>query len=167
MRTRDTYISVRERYQPERTRLAIVAESPPASGRYFYDETGPTTQPLFAAVMQQLGLQPATKHEGLRALQQKGWVLVDATYQPVNALDTSSRDAAIVRDYTLLRDDLRALAPERVVLIKANVCLLLESKLIADGFRVINAGRTIYFPSHGKQRDFRRQFAEIVLGAAP
>ena len=164
MRMRDTYISVRQRYQPERTTLAIVAESPPASGRY-YDETGATTQPLFAAVMRQLGLQPATKHEGLRALQQKGWILVDATYQPVNALDASGRDAAIVRDYPLPRDDLRALAPERVVLIKANVCLLLESKLIADGFHVINAGRAIYFPSHGRQRDFHRQFADIVLGA--
>jgi hypothetical protein len=122
--------------------------------------------------MQYEGVDLLAEREGPKwplyiSCQQKGWLLVDATYQPVNALDTSSRDAAIVRDYPLMRDDLRALAPERVVLIKANVCLLLEPKLIADGFRVINAGRTIYFPSNGRQRDFRRQFAEIVLGVVP
>jgi hypothetical protein len=115
---RDRYIALRRRYQPETTKLAIVAESPPASGRYFYDETGPTTEPLFAAVMKQLGLRPVNKAEGLRALQQAGWVLVDATYEPVNALKSSDRDAVLLRDYPLLREDLKALAPERIVLIK-------------------------------------------------
>ena len=159
---RERYISLRRRYEPAATRLAIVAESPPASGLYFYDETGATTEPLFAAVMK-LRLQPSTKAEGLSALRQEGWLLVDATYQPVNALDAAGRDAVIVRDYPLLREDLKALAPERVVLIKKNVCVLLEPRLVADGFRVINEGRAIYFPSHGRQGDFHRQFAEIAL----
>ena len=135
----------------------------PASGLYFYDETGAITEPLFAAVMKQLGVQPATKAEGLRALQQAGWLLVDATYEPVNALSASGRDAVIVRDYPLLHDDLKALAPERVVLIKKNVCVLLEPRLMAAGFRVLNAGRAVYFPSHGQQGHFHRQFAEIAL----
>jgi hypothetical protein len=163
---RDRYISLRRRYQPETTRLAIVAESPPASGRYFYDATGPTTEPLFSAVMKQLRLQPATKDEGLRLFRQASWILVDATYQPVNALDQLGRNAVIVRDYSLLGADLKALAPERVVLIKKNVCMLLEPRLVADGFHVLNAGRVIYFPSHGRQGDFQRQFAEIVLADA-
>jgi hypothetical protein len=160
---RDRYISLRRHYQPKTTRLAIVAESPPTSGRYFYDKTGATTEPLFAAVMKQLRLQPATKAEGLHAFWQAGWILVDATYQPVNALDASGRNAVILRDYPLLRDDLNALSPERVVLIKKNVCMLLEPKLLADGFHVLNAGRAIYFPSHGRQRDFEYQFAKIAL----
>jgi hypothetical protein len=141
---RERYISLRRRYEPAATRLAIVAESPPASGLYFYDEIGATTEPLFAAVMKQLRLQPSTKAEGLSALRQEGWLLVDATYQPVNALDAAGRDAVIVRDYPLLREDLKALAPERVVLIKKNVCVLLEPRLVADGFRVINEGRAIF-----------------------
>jgi hypothetical protein len=162
---RDRYISLRRRYQPETTRLAIVAESPPVSGLYFYDETGGTTEPLFTALMRQLRLRPATKHEGLGAFQRRGWVLVDATYQPVNILDARNRKAVIIRDYPLLRDDLRILAPERVILIKANVCALLEPKLTADGFNVLNAGRTIYFPGHGWQGDFQRQFAEVAATA--
>jgi hypothetical protein len=160
--TRDRYISLRHRYQPEPVRLAIVAESPPASGRYFYDATGATTEPLFAALMIRLGLRPPTKEEGLRAFQHMGWVLVDSTYRPVNALDETSKKAIILRDYPLLLDDLRTLAPERVVLIKANVCKLLGPMLTADGFRPLNAGRSISFPSHGRQPDFHRQFADIV-----
>jgi hypothetical protein len=31
-----------------------------------------------------------------------------------------------------------------------------------DGFNVLNNGRVVYFPSHGRQRDFDRQFREIA-----
>jgi hypothetical protein len=53
-RDRSAYISLRRRYEPERIRLVIIAESPPASGLYFYDETGAPGEPLFAALMKQL-----------------------------------------------------------------------------------------------------------------
>jgi len=69
-------------------------------------------------MMKQLRLQPATKAEDLRAFREAGCVLVDATYQPVHELVAADRNAVIVRDYPLLRDDLKALTPERVVVIK-------------------------------------------------
>jgi hypothetical protein len=49
-----------------------------------------------------------------------------------------------------------------LVLIKANVCKLLEPKLNEDGFNVLNKGRIVYFPANGRQRDFDRQFREIL-----
>ena len=49
-----------------------------------------------------------------------------------------------------------------VILLKANVCRLLEPKLREDGFNVINNGSPIYFPSNGRQPDFHRQF-EVIL----
>jgi hypothetical protein len=116
---RDT---LRQCYQPAATKLGIVAESPPASGRDFYDESGSVAEPLFAAMMKQLELRPASKAEGLHAMRQAGWVLVDATYEPVNALRSAERAVAILRDHSRLRDDLKALAPKAVVLIKKNVC---------------------------------------------
>ena len=88
--------------------------------------------------------------------------LFAATYQPVNALGSPGRDAVTIR---CCATTFKTLAPEHVVLIKKNVCSLLEPRLIADGFRVLNAGRAIYFPSHGRQGDFHRQFAEITLAA--
>jgi hypothetical protein len=49
-----------------------------------------------------------------------------------------------------------------LVLIKANVCRILEPKLTDDGFNVLNGGRITYFPSTGRQKEFQRQFSAIV-----
>lgn len=159
--SRDYYLTLRRRYEPDKARLVIIAESPPASGLYFYDDAGRTTEPLFAAIMRRLNFASATKEDGLREMQRRGWVLVDATYQQVDQLSVSGRDAVIMRDYPLLRDDLARLLPDRtipLILLKANVCRALEAKLIGDGFKVLNCGRVVYFPSTGHQQKFEAQF---------
>jgi hypothetical protein len=54
--------------------------------------------------MRQLRLSPLTKEDGLGEFQRRGWVLVDATYEPVNKLTASGRrNGVIERDYPLLR----------------------------------------------------------------
>jgi hypothetical protein len=52
-----------------------------------------------------------------------------------------------------------------LILIKANVCQILEPKLAHDGFNVLNRGRVIYFPSTGWQKDFFRQLGAILKDA--
>jgi hypothetical protein len=152
-------------YVPDAVRLAIVAESPPKSGLYFYNPDGKVSEPLFAAMMRQLEYKPITKDQGLRELQRRGWLLVDATYEPVDGLSDKKRDTVIIRDYPLLCADLKALLPDKstpIVLVKANVCRLLESKLIDDGFTVINGGVEVYFPASGQQGKFHEQFGAIL-----
>ena len=164
-RKRREYLSLRRQYEPENIRLVIVAESPPASGRYFYNPAGALTEPLFAALMRHLRLSPRTKDDGLRDFQRRGWVLIDATYEPVNTLTRAGRDSVIERDYQLLRDDLGTLIANcsiPLILIKENVCRILEPKLREDGFNVLNGGRVVYFPSTGRQMEFRRQFGAIL-----
>jgi hypothetical protein len=161
---RPDYLKLRHQFEPTTVRLAIVAESPPASGKYFYNPGGSTKEPLFSALMLQLGHSPTSKEDGLREFQRRGWVLVDATYEPVNA-DGVDRDAIIVRDYGLLVDDLTAILPDRstpLALVKANVCRLLDQRLTQDGFNVINRGRVVPFPSTGNQKKFQTQFGEIL-----
>ena len=100
--------------------------------------------------------------------QRIGWVLVDATYEPVNALNDSNRDSVIARDYPLLRDDLSSLIFNRstpLILIKANVCRILGPLLQQEGFNVLNRGRVIYFPSSGQQTRFHEQFGTILKSA--
>ena len=168
MQGRNEYLEFRRKFEPENIRLVIVAESPPASGKYFYNPAGAVSEPLFAAFMLQLGFTPTTKEMGLREFQRRGWILVDATYEPVNAQSGVARDEIIVRDYPLLRDDLGELLPDRstpLILMKANVCELLGPKLAEDGFNVLNKGQSVYFPSHGRQSDFHRQFGAILKSA--
>jgi hypothetical protein len=166
---RSEYLALRRPYEPSDVRLVIVAESPPVSGKYFYDPGGSSTgEPLFSAVMQRLGLaRVATKEEGLRAFQRAGWVLVDATYEPVNreGITRAQRSAIILGDYPHLCEDLRGLAPTApVILVKANVCRLLAPRLRADGFRVLNGDDAIHFPSHGRQPVFHSRFAAALAG---
>jgi len=171
MKKRSEYLDFRRPYEPENVRLVIVAESPPASGLYFYDSKGKPTEPLFAALMMQLGVspRPATKKDGLREFKRRGWVLVDSTYEPVDQLSVSGRNRVIERDYPLLRDDLaQQLTHDRsapVVLIKANVCRVLAPKLMHDGFNVLNGSRVIPFPSTGHQIKFHEQFGALLKSA--
>jgi hypothetical protein len=164
------YLSLRSVYEPESIRLVIIAESPPVSGLYFYDPTGVPSEPLFAALMRQLRISPIDKDSGLREFRRIGWVLVDATYEPVNEHNRTKRDRdrVIARDYSLLRDDLANLMSDRaspLVLIKANVCRVLEPKLKEDGFNVLNGSSVIYFPSNGRQKEFEQQFRAVLKSA--
>jgi hypothetical protein len=162
---RDHYIRLRKLYTPDRIKLAIIAESPPASGKYFYDDKGKVSEPLFAALMRHVGFEddhPLTKADGLRRFQEKGWVLVDATYEPLNKLPERQKTKVIQRDYAHLRHDLESLGRPALLLVKANVCRLLEPMLVADGLNVLNRGRVVYFPSNGRQPEFHRQFSDIL-----
>lgn len=169
---RADYLTLRRTYTPTNLRLIIVAEAPPApkSGKpplYFYKPDGSTGEPLFLALMQQLkrGFDPPTKEVGLRAFQQAGWMLVDATYRHVDVgLDDEERAFVLGEDYGLLRRDLRHLmrgGSVPVVLIKSNVCKLLEPRLLADGFDVRNRGHRIPYPSNGRQPEFHRLFGAV------
>ncbi len=148
--TRDEYLKRRGEFVPEDPKdikLIIVAESPPASELYFYKPDGRVKEPLFAAMMKQLDFKCSKKLDGLQHFKQRGWVLVDATYEPVDGLSDSVRTAIIKRDYELLCCDLRSLTPDRsarLVLIKTNVCQILEP-MLQDEFKVLNRGTVIPF----------------------
>ncbi len=143
---RSEYLRLRRKFEPTSVTLVAVAESPPSSGNHFYDPSGKVSEHLFKAPMKELGIQPITKSEGLREFQKRGRVLVDVTYERVNAYDERRSGSVIRRDYPELVSDLKRLLATRwreapLVLIKANACKLLEPKLKGDGFNVLNKGR--------------------------
>jgi len=87
------------------------------------------SEPLFRAMMKDvLEIDPKTKDEGLREFAARGFLLVDATYTPVNHAHLSKRDRnrRILDDYAVLVDDLRdhTEPSTRLILVKANVCEL-------------------------------------------
>ena len=169
-KTRDEYHEMRRCFLPGTIRLVIVAESPPISGLYFYDVTGKSTEPLFSALMKQLPFSPTSKENGLKEFQKRGWILVDATYEPVNRRDTSNRvrNNVILKDYERLKSDLKSLLSDRstpLILIKTNVCRILEPKLVEDGYNVLNRGCVVPFPSSVQQTNFDRHFGEILKSA--
>ena len=162
------YVNLRGQFRPSQTRLILVAESPPASGKYFYDPKGRITEPLFRALIRDvLGRNVSNKADGLSAFQEAGYILLDATYLPVNkGLSTQERDNAILAGYSRLTQEIVALSPAKTTplfLIKTNVCRLLEPKLLRDGFIVKNNGVVVPFPSSGQQGKFREAI-KLILG---
>ena len=134
MLTKDDYLAFRRKFEPQSVRLVIVAESPPKNQTYLYNPAGHTNEWLFTALMKQLGQMP----KGLRELQRRGWVLVDATYERVDCLgqQANKRHAIIERDYPLLVAALEELSPDKsvaIILAKANVCKLLDWRLTRYG----------------------------------
>lgn len=166
-RARDEYFRLRDRYRPAHRKIVFVLESPPKSGRYFYDPEGSTQEPLFSAMMKDvLEIRPKTKDEGLKEFASRGLLLVDATYTPVNHphLSPKERNQMILDDLPLLLEDLRKHTDPstRVVLVKVNVCELLETKLLDHGFNVLNHGIRIPFPSTGQQNRFREMIRTLL-----
>jgi hypothetical protein len=69
---RSEYLFLRRKFEPPSVKLVIVAESPPSSGKYFYNPEGTASEPLFAALMLQLRFAPTSKESGLREFQKRG-----------------------------------------------------------------------------------------------
>jgi len=163
---RKDYLKLREKYLPKKIRVVFILESPPVSGSYFYNPNGEVTEPLFRAMMEcVLQIEPSTKHEGLEKFMKSGYILVDATYTPVNYLSNTQRNKVILSSYPLLIKDLRRLFNDRkvkIILVKANVCRLLEKDLLNDGFNVLNKGLMIPSPASGQQNRFCTKIKKLI-----
>ena len=88
-----------------------------------------------------------------------------ATYKKVNRLTDNERDTAILSDFHDLVSDLERIRPQEeipIILVKANICRLLEERLTSIGFNVINNGVVIPFPSHGHQKRFHSEMNKIL-----
>ncbi|MBM4329793.1 MAG: hypothetical protein FJ117_00985 [Deltaproteobacteria bacterium] len=161
---REYYLHHRNKYLPDNLRYIFVLESPPASGLYFYDESGKTSEPLFAEMMKLLGVTAKNKEGGLKLFQKAGYLLLDATYQPVNELKGKKRNDVILRDFSNLVEDLeKACAGKQIpiILVKSNICRILEPRLKQLGFTVQNNGVVVFFPSTGQQKQFHEKLGKF------
>jgi len=148
---------MRKEYIPDSIRLIFILESPPVSGKFFYDESGDLTEPLFSAMMRLLELSPSTKKEGLRRFAKFGYFIVDSIYKPVNHLSKRERDGAILSNLSNLINDLLTFGSRDTLLlflVKSNICKLLEGPLLEEGFKIVNYQKCAPFPSNGHQNCF-------------
>ena len=162
----EKYETLRRPWMPDELRLIIIAESPPKSGLYFYDPSGKPSEPLFSALIESIVKipRPATKDDGLKAFRDAGCLLLDATYTPVDGMSPVERDRVITCDLESLCGQLDEVDPAKrvpILLVKVNVCKLLELPLVKRGHTVMNNGRAVEFPSTGNQGKFRTSVAEI------
>lgn len=150
-----------EKYQPERTRVLFVAESPPLSvDRYFYFENVKGHDWLWIALMKALypseweGTKTERKRKPywLAKFQKSGFRLVDAVKEPLSG-SPRSRVVQIKASAPILISEIQAIAPDHLVLIKKTVYDALFQQLRDAGFLVINQ-TALPFPASGQQKRF-------------
>jgi hypothetical protein len=159
------YKHLRKLFQPARIQAIFILESPPKSGEYFYDPDGRLTEHLFAAMMQLLKYTPMHKRDSLGEFQKRGFMVVDASYVPVNDLKGKYRDERTMSQSFALLEDIGILNPNKtipLILVKANICRLMEPLLKKQGFLVVNEGTVVPFPSSGQQTNFREKIALVI-----
>ena len=61
LKIRKSYLEYRNKYKPENILAIFVLESPPKSGKYFYNNEGDISEPLFKAMMKLIGFEPEDK----------------------------------------------------------------------------------------------------------
>jgi hypothetical protein len=82
----------------------------------------------------------------------------------VNKKKPRERNEAVLKALPELIDDLNRTLPAhrtKIVLVKANICRLLEKPLKNEGFNVANDGTVIPFPSSGQQAKFHRAIQKL------
>lgn len=167
------YVLARDDFRPiNRIRFLLIAESPPASGGYFYFDKATGRDGLFRETMKALGLFPEDskmqkgfdKKPLLKEFQRLGFFVVDASYTPVNGFPNPKRRRTIIGDIPRLVDETRKLNPEKILIVKASIFAVVKSALREAGFggKILNE-RALPFPSHGHQKTYRQMLRDLTM----
>ena len=161
----------RDRYKPSHVLVLFIAESPPSSGGYFYFTQTIGKDHLFRETMKALRFWPETRpmRKGLdkRSLLNRfcsaGFFLIDTCQIPVDKLNTTARRASIANGAADLPRRVGHLDPDKILILKKTVYQPALDSLEAAGWnkRILNS-RAIPFPSHGNQRQYRREVGRLL-----
>jgi len=161
------YKELRNRYLPKQLKVIFILESPPTNGGYFYDESGKPSELLFRSMISALlNIKPSTKKEGLQKFADAGFIIINPIYIPVDKLPDKEADNLILKNYPNFIDDLNQIVRGKkidLILIKKNICALLENRLANDGFNVLNHGLSLPFPMHYYFEDFRKKLNSLIV----
>ena len=157
MQSEEYYKKLRKKYTPEICRLIFIFESPPASGNYFYDDSGSADEPLFKFMMKCFcPFNPVQKKNGLKEFKRLGILLADANYTPVNKLKSRQRKEVLVKNYPKLEAGLKKIigrSHAKVLIVGSGLRKILEP-LLERKFYVINDGEDLPFPLYGREKKF-------------
>lgn len=163
---KNRFIDQGDKYIPKKLRVIFIFESPSAHKGYFYDDTSRSSEILYRSLTKCLLCEVSKiKSEGLRGFADKGYLLVNAIYKPVNKIADKDADKLILNNYYFLKNDLKNIINNRkikIILIKKNICNLLKRKLLIDGFNVLNDNKIIPFPMHYHYNSFCKKIRKLL-----
>jgi hypothetical protein len=137
--------------------MLFIGESPPASGRFFYNRDSG----LYRAVRDAFHLldNSITDENFLAVFQQAGCYLVDACHDPVDQLKLVDRRKACLAGEALLSRRIRALQPEIIVSLVRSIGKNVERAALRASWR----GTLLSVPYPGRWIQHRKVFLEVLV----
>jgi len=148
---------LRERYRPERVRMLFVGESPPASGRFFYQaDSG-----LYRAIRETFVLAAPALAAGefLAAFRELGCYLVDLCAEPVDRLTAAERRRAHRAGEGALARTIEQLRPQAIVTLLRSIDANVARAVDAAGWH----GQRVTVSYPGRWVHHRRAFSAVVI----
>jgi hypothetical protein len=138
-------------------RILFIGESPPASGRFFYNRDSGlyrAIRDLFSAA------DPSITDENfLSIFQASGCYLIDACSSPVDDMDRNSRRAACVSAEPLLARKINQLQPETIVSLVRSISGNIERAILRAQWH----GPLLDVPYPGRWVQHRKTFTAELL----
>jgi hypothetical protein len=152
-----TQEALRRKYRPEKVRLLLIGEAPPASGRFFYQQDSG----LYRAIREAfLAIEPSITDESfLSVFQESGCYLIDLCPRPVDHLDARSRRAACVANEASLCKTIGSLQPRAIVTLLRSIRGNVARAVSCAGWQ----GSLLELPYPGRWRRHREIFVDALV----
>lgn len=155
---------IRKTYLPLTVRLLLVAESPPASGKFFYINSRMTT--FTARAFQKAhGLQFKTTVKFLEHFKNCGCYLYDLTEIPVNKLEEKYREKYLIDGIEALAGRIRQMRPVIVVIALKKIKVYVNRAIEKSG--VTAQTYVLPFPGNGHQNKYIDKLTGILMRHVP
>jgi hypothetical protein len=148
---------LRQRHRPDHVRILFVGESPPASGRFFYQaDSG-----LYRAVRDAFltAFPPLKKTEFLDSFRSLGCYLVDLCGEPVDKMPRQARRSACRFGEVRLARTIRTLRPKIIVTVVRSINRNVRKAEDQAGW----AGLRLELPYPGRWHRARMQFTRQLV----
>jgi len=156
MYSKEYYHNLRNKFLPEKLKVVFVLESPPGSGKYFYDPNGSKGELLFRVMMRYIEYEPENKLDGLKRFREKGYFLIDSTYIPVDKIKKyTDKNRVIISNISNFVNDVESIIKNKrvkIIPIKKNICQIMSGVLESLNYRVLN--QNIPFPDPSQINNF-------------
>jgi Uracil DNA glycosylase superfamily len=148
---------LRQRHRPDRVRILFVGESPPASGRFFYQADSGLYRAVRDAFL--IAFPPLKKTEFLDSFRSLGCYLVDLCGEPVDKMSRQARRSACRFGEVHLARTIRALRPKIIVTVVRSINRNVRRAEERGGW----AGLHLEVPYPGRWYRARMQFTRQLV----
>ena len=150
---------LRRRFRPDRLRLLFVGESPPASGRFFYQGDSGLYRAMRDAFQ---SVDPAISDANFLArFQALGCYLIDLCPEPVDHLDSKTRRTVCLANESSLSRTIARVHPPAI----ATVVRSIEGNIAQAACRAGWQGPVLHLPYPGRWSHHRNLFVAALAPA--